>query len=643
MRGSDYDVRRRRVLQAAGAGLVGAAGLSSARTARAQGSEDAPDEDEYGTILDEMDGDGSRENPYRITNVVELQAMSGNLEGRYRLANDIDASSTASWNDGAGFEPIEGASDEEGGGPAAFTGALEGNDKRITGLTMDRPEKARGGLFAINDGLVGNITLSDWDITAKGGGLVAGVNENAIGELVVGGTMRGGEVTGGIVGANTGAVFACETDVTVTGTNGVGGVAGTNNETLSGVTANGEVDGTNKIGGLVGQNSGEIRESDAHVTVTGAEIVGGAVGDQPGTVQNSTATGDVSGDGTVGGFAGGQWGEMIGVTAEGSVEGTEDIGGLVGESHGTVRNSMALGEVSGTRKVGGIVGWCNAGSQITDVYAIAPVDGDDATGALVGLLGWEFMGSSERVELARAYWSVDETDSELAGRVDSGDGEVVADPDALVGLSGDLFVGENAPQYLEMLDFEEEWLARPDDVPIPQGQATPTFEVVSVDPTELQVQRGEEFQLTVEVENTAEWEGTRRVEFWLNDQRLGAREQRLASGESTELTFRAQPTQDLSTGSHTISIQTGDDSSEVPLTLTDGSSSDGTDTPADGNDTDDGASGDDGSIGESDTSPTETGTADDDGPGFGLGTAITGLGTGAYLLARRFAPETTEE
>lgn len=644
MPGSDYELQRRQLLQAAAAGIVGAGGLASGiSTARAQ-SGDAPDDDEYETILSEMDGDGTSESPYRITNVVELQAMSGDLEGQYELAADIDASSTASWNDGAGFEPIEGASAEENPSPAPFAGSLEGNGNTISGLTIDRPEKARGGLFAINEGLVGNFTLSECDIASKSGGLVAGVNGRAIGELVVEGTMRGGEVTGGIVGANGGAVFACETDTDVTGTNGVGGVAGTNRETINGVTVDGSVEGDGRVGGIAGRNGGTITSSDAQATVTGTTIVGGAVGDQAATVRNSTATGDVSGENAVGGFAGEQWGETVGITAEGSVDGTEHVGGLVGESHGTLRTSMALGDVSGTTNVGGIVGWCNAGSQVTDVYAIAPVSGDEATGALVGLLGWEFMSGSERVELTRAYWSVDETDSGVVGSVDTGDGEVQVEQANVAGLEGDLFVGENASRYLETFDFEEEWRVRADDVPIPRGQATPTFMITAVEPEELQLQRGEEFELTVKIENTSKWEGAQRVEFWLDDQRLSARGQSLAGGESAELTFRAQPTQDLSTGSHTISIQTGDDSREVPLTLTDGTSGNGADNSTDGSTpVDDDGSGT-GESSDSSESPTQTdSTADGDGPGFGLGTAITGLGTGAYLLARRIAPERTAE
>jgi len=41
-----------------------------------------------------------------ITNVTELQAMEDDLDEDYVLGNNIDASATSGWNDGAGFDPI---------------------------------------------------------------------------------------------------------------------------------------------------------------------------------------------------------------------------------------------------------------------------------------------------------------------------------------------------------------------------------------------------------------------------------------------------------------------------------------------------------------------------------------------------------
>ena len=58
--------------------------------------------------------------PLPIEDVRDLQDMRDSLDGEYYLANDIDASDTENWNDGAGFEPI-GDSDDH-----PFTGTLDG-------------------------------------------------------------------------------------------------------------------------------------------------------------------------------------------------------------------------------------------------------------------------------------------------------------------------------------------------------------------------------------------------------------------------------------------------------------------------------------------------------------------------------------
>ena len=45
-------------------------------------------------------GSGTENDPFVITNVLELQDMRTSLSAHYVLANDIDAYETADWNDG---------------------------------------------------------------------------------------------------------------------------------------------------------------------------------------------------------------------------------------------------------------------------------------------------------------------------------------------------------------------------------------------------------------------------------------------------------------------------------------------------------------------------------------------------------------
>ena len=82
-------------------------------------------------------GSGTAEDPYQIEKVEQLQDV-GQEEYRsshFILVADIDASETADWNDGKGFEPLR------------FDGNFDGDGHVITGLTIDRAQEDAVGLF----------------------------------------------------------------------------------------------------------------------------------------------------------------------------------------------------------------------------------------------------------------------------------------------------------------------------------------------------------------------------------------------------------------------------------------------------------------------------------------------------------------
>jgi len=66
-----------------------------------------------------------------VNNVENLQTIQSNLSGNYALSKDIDATSTASWNENQGFTPI-GSIGNSGG----FTGRFDGQNYTITGLAI---------------------------------------------------------------------------------------------------------------------------------------------------------------------------------------------------------------------------------------------------------------------------------------------------------------------------------------------------------------------------------------------------------------------------------------------------------------------------------------------------------------------------
>ena len=268
-------------------------------------------------------GNGTEEDSYLIYDVYDLQAMRDDLEAHYALANDIDASETVEWNDGAGFEPVGKYVWDDPS--ASFTGSFDGRNHTITGLYINRSETSYIGLFGHIDflGMVKNVGV---------------LNNN------------------------------------FTGYRYVGGLAGGNIGTISNSYTSGDVSGDKNIGGLVGYHTGAVSYSHAMGNVNGDWNVGGLTGlNEGGKVYDSYAIVTVSGGTNVGGFTGYNWGRVENSYATGNVNGNNNVGGLVGRDSGKVTNSYAEGHINGVSGVGGLVGLYSRGSITNSHYNIEEV------------------------------------------------------------------------------------------------------------------------------------------------------------------------------------------------------------------------------------------------------------------------------
>lgn len=290
------------------------------------------------TFVRALGGDGSVATPYRIADVYGLQGLSSSsLAGsHFVLAGDIDASSSALWNSGTGFLSI-------GSLTNPFTGRLDGQGHRISGLTLDRPGSTYSGLFGYNAGYVGNLSL-------------------------VGGSVAGGTYAGALVGynASAGVVERVSSDTAVTGTGNVGALVGTNAGTLSESLATGGASGGLNGGGLAGSNA------------------------STGTIRDSYATGSAQGSATAGGLVGFNDGSLLRVYSTGTASSSVGaVGGLVGSNVGTVTGSFwntttsGLAQGVGAGNTTGVTGLTSA--QLTSlapfVAAGWSIDDAGATGA----------------------------------------------------------------------------------------------------------------------------------------------------------------------------------------------------------------------------------------------------------------------
>ena len=332
---------------------------------------------------------------FEVGTVSQLQCIgdantSTSLDDTFVQVTDINASGTASWNGGAGFDPI-------GGLQAAdrFTGTFDGANHTITGLTISRLSENYVGLFGyIKDSEITDVALSEIDVTGYG-------------------------YVGGLVGYSD--------DGTVTASSMTGAVTG----------------GSFNVGGLVAYNGGTITASHATGAVTGYSFVGGLAGDNyAGTVETSYATGNVTGDeggANAGGLVGRNYAGTVQTSyATGNVSGNRSVGGLVGDNYaGTVRDSYATGAVTGNSAVGGLVGNTGLHGTVTASYWDLNTSGQDRSAGGTGLTTAALTGNDAGQQLQLSFGT--------AWRLVSGDY-----PALLVNVEGPPpLVGETPPQDLD--------------------------------------------------------------------------------------------------------------------------------------------------------------------------------------------------
>ena len=291
----------------------------------------------------EQDGDGTyliytAENLKEFAVIVNgTDSISADSDADAKLMNDIDLN-------GSEENPWTPIGNSES---TAYTGTFDGNGKTISGLYIDSRANYQG-LFGYvgSEGTVQNLTVT--------GSVTSNVTESKVGGVV---GYNGGTVENCY---NTGKVSA--PDSGNSGNNFVGGVVGGNNGgTVENCCNIGEVSGR-YVGGVVGYSSGS--SSSASVTncyntgeVSGGEDVGGVVGNNSfnAHVTNCYNTGNVSGPDSVNGETIVNVGGVVGYNSfsvtvtncynTGTVTGSGDrsnVGGVVGDNSSSVTNCYFL-------------------------------------------------------------------------------------------------------------------------------------------------------------------------------------------------------------------------------------------------------------------------------------------------------------
>lgn len=428
------------VIVSDGVGTAEGAGSSASRST--QTNDPAPNPEDYPDILADMDGTGTEEDPYLVTDVVGLQAMDGERDAHFELSNDIDADETEQWNVidrtvafffrdqeeyQLGYPPIE-----EGSEKVEFNQSGEELDSDEYSIDYE------SGKLELVDDLPENEQIVI---------LYVPTGNRTAGFVPIGGNRN--PFTGHLDGAgyeirslhidrqNRTSVALIDTteesavieNVSLEAANiqasgqGAGFVGISEDVLLKQVSFNGAV---------------EILESSRL-----ARLAGGLVADlRGGQVHESSASGTVTGE---------QAGGLVGGIAVGG----DTVDQIL------IENSYSIVDVSGAQPGGGLVGSIGVGGgfeatvRLQECYAAGTVNGEEESyGGCAGSLR-DHEGES-RIEIRDTYWDEENsTQSDGIGRVDAA-GIITEN---LTGLQTSAVQGAGVEESMDALDFDGTWMA----------------------------------------------------------------------------------------------------------------------------------------------------------------------------------------
>ena len=327
-------------------------------------------------------GVGTAADPYQISTIQQLNSIrsiqnsDSFLSSHYILLNHIDATTTKTFDNNKGFQPI-GIDTTNRNTGTPFSGSFDGRGFIISNLHIDRVDEDYVALFGrTHRAVIKRLYLENVKITGRDfvGGLVGRSELSSITDSYVNGNIKAIGVerinagntsfsgsTGGLVGANESS--------TITNSYSAGFVIG-----RSLIVA----------GGLVGRNNtSEIRHSYSSSFVIGGSVyVGGLVGinDTSSTIVRSYAVGSVSGN----------------------------AGGLVGQNtrNSIINYSYSLGLVLNNNDVGGgLVKLNNDNANVQNSYWNTETSGQATSDGGIGVTSNNMLDSDgSHGETAFAGW-----------------------------------------------------------------------------------------------------------------------------------------------------------------------------------------------------------------------------------------------
>ena len=303
-------------------------------------------------------GDGSKEDPYLIATVGDLQQVFQAPDKAYKLVSDLDMSKSASY-----WTPIK-----------SFTGVLDGNGYSIYNLGIKTTD-SNAGFFGTLDnlGIVKNLTFVKPTIELTSNNQYAGI--------VAGESSY--DYTGAGTDVNVDSVFVYDANISGTADANIGGLVGCQSlySTVAASSFQGSIYAPNAsmVGGIAGKQrtSSTVTASYADVTAVASSSLGGIVGEAGSTQDGCTVTN---------------------CEVRGSLTAENNVGGIMGYSYANrIKNCITHADIKATNPAswggyaaGGIVGgldpdWSASGTYtvINNCVFAGTVKAIDADGAEV--------------------------------------------------------------------------------------------------------------------------------------------------------------------------------------------------------------------------------------------------------------------
>lgn len=360
-------------------------------------------------------GTGTVEDPYLIEHPYQLYNIKNYLDKNFKQISDIDLSLTSSW------DPL-------GYSYPYFTGTYDGNNKKISNLTINSPTTSYIGLFSQlgSSASITNLTIENADITGNQNiGILTGKTMGYIDNVSVTGKISGSSSIGGISGYTYNSnISNVNSEVTINNSSSrSGGISGNvYQSTITNATSNSTITGTNDCGGIVGYlTSSPITNSTAYSTITGADQCGGIAGySYKSSIENTNSYTKINGNNKIGGIVGyfdgyNPYSNIYIKNSFSNVEiiGNQNVGGITGYiNYPDVDQTYSKGYVEGTSYVGGLAGE-TIGGTVTNSYSTASIKGTDYTAGLIGDEGYTYVENTYAAGLVNngstngglIYWS----------------------------------------------------------------------------------------------------------------------------------------------------------------------------------------------------------------------------------------------